>query len=183
MRHAVHSIDWSYNPGPRRNAAGGLLRVRFDHYLRQSFVYFLFLRVTRLFQFPGVCPPIWGGTARSRWGGPHRNICGFNGDICSLPAALRSYHVLRRLREPSILHVPLSPFFMTFMYFSIGFEHPLGSLSEISCCLTRFKNRVASVSLDLITRCVCLRILQAPAFQWKVSALSSLSSMQCPLLV
>ena len=115
---AVHSLTVLQPrsvPGHRRF---GLLRVR-SPLLAQSLVYFLFLRVLRCFSSPGSPPhlrmpeslpagcPIRRSTDQGIFAPPR----GFSQLITSFFAS----------ESLGILHVPFSPFFMTFVF--NRFEH------------------------------------------------------------
>ena len=91
------SLERSYNPGTRRNAAG-LGSSPFARRYWGNRVYFLFLRVLRCFSSPrSPQRHADGGIAPS--GLPHSDICG-SMCICHSPQLFAACHVLLRLREP-----------------------------------------------------------------------------------
>ena len=87
-----------------------------NHYL------FSFPAGTKMFQFPAFSLPHCGMISLQDIGLSHSEIRGSK-VICTYPRLIAAYHVLHRLREPSIRHVPLLTFLsyrsrMVDIYFS-----------------------------------------------------------------
>ena len=152
----------------------GLLRVR-SPLLAQSLGYFLFLRVLRCFSSPGLLSPLRRVTRSPVTGCPIRKST--DQGIFAPPRGLSQLITSFIASESQgILHVPLSPFFMTFLS-GINRCHILFSFSTASyeSVARALVNRFFSDCYSLCLICFSLSYL--------FNNSDSLPVCQCPLLM
>ena len=138
---AVHSLTVLQPRSAPKRGRFGLLHVR-SPLLAQSLVYFLFLRVLRCFSSPGSPLPM-GDTGMKPVGCPIRKSAD---QWIFAPARSLSQLITSFVASESqgILHVPLSPFFMTLVFFNRFEHHSARSLKSSCYCDSIQRNRVAS---------------------------------------
>ena len=141
----------------------GLLRVR-SPLLAQSLGYFLFLRVLRCFSSPGLLSPLRRVTRSPVTGCPIRKST--DQGIFAPPRGLSQLITSFIASESQgILHVPLSPFFMTFLsginrcHILFSFFRCLLRGSGSSSCES-FLFRLLLVVFDLLFSELSLQIIQ-----------------------